>query len=90
MQRLRPSFWSMLHTRLLDEAGQAIEAMVATLDPSSALPIALRGGLAAALRPYVQGPMRARFVAPQGDSAQGALWLARQEKLENVEIALAI
>lgn len=71
--------------RLLDEAGRDIDAMVAALDPRHALPVALCGGLAASLAPRVRGAARERLVPPRGDSADGALQLARREADASLE-----
>ncbi|WP_429280904.1 BadF/BadG/BcrA/BcrD ATPase family protein [Paraburkholderia sp. GAS41] len=65
--------------RLLAEAGEEIGKMIAALDPSGALPVALCGGLGAPLRAYVPQRYQARLRAPQGDSARGALQLAQHE-----------
>ena len=43
------------------------------LDPSGELPLALCGGLGAALRPFLPPDILARSVAPYGDAASGAL-----------------
>ena len=48
------------------------------LDPSEQLPIALCGGLAAPLRPYLPAPLLQRVVAPHADAASGALQLIRR------------
>lgn len=63
---------------LLALAGVEIGRMVAALDPSASLPVALTGGLAAALAEIVPAPYRARLVAAAADSAAGALMLAQQ------------
>lgn len=59
-------------------AGHEVELMANALDASGTLPIALCGGLAAPLRPYLPAALLPRLVAPQGDSAAGALRLIRQ------------
>ena len=63
---------------ILLEAGREVEVLANALDPSGALPIALCGGLGAPLRPYLPPAVLQRSVAPQGDSAAGALRLIRQ------------
>jgi glucosamine kinase len=68
--------------RLLEQAGQDIDAMVAALDPDGALPVALCGGLAAPLAGYAGSDVRQRLVAAQGDSAGGALQLARRVTID--------
>lgn len=71
------------HARLiLLEAGRDVEVMANALDASGTLPIALCGGLAAPLRPYMPVSMLPRIVAPQGDSAAGALRLIQQRLKE--------
>ncbi len=64
--------------RLLQEAGREIEKMVRALDPGRIMPVALCGGLAAPLEPFVPETLRARLRAPLADSAAGALQLARR------------
>jgi glucosamine kinase len=65
--------------RLLNDAGVEIGKMIAALDPSAALPVALCGGLGAPLREYVPQRYQARLREPLADSAHGALHLAQQE-----------
>jgi glucosamine kinase len=64
---------------LLGEAGVQIGKMIAALDPSGALPIALCGGLGAPLREYVPQIYQARLREPLSDSAHGGLQLAQHE-----------
>jgi glucosamine kinase len=63
---------------ILLAAGREVERMVRALDASGKLPVALCGGLAVPLRPYLPAALLARVVAPQGDSAAGALRLIQQ------------
>ncbi|MRW85516.1 ATPase [Pseudoduganella sp. FT26W] len=63
---------------ILLAAGREVELMGNALDASGKLPIALCGGLAAPLRPYLPVSMLKRIVNPQGDSAAGALRLIQQ------------
>jgi glucosamine kinase len=63
---------------ILLAAGREVEIMANALDASGTLPIALCGGLAAPLRAYLPAALLPRLVAPQGDSAAGALRLIRQ------------
>ncbi|MFM0438666.1 BadF/BadG/BcrA/BcrD ATPase family protein [Paraburkholderia strydomiana] len=65
--------------RLLGEAGLQIGKMIAALDPSAALPIALCGGLGAPLREYVPQIYQPRLREPLSDSAHGGLQLAQRE-----------
>jgi len=67
---------------ILLEAGREVEIMANALDTSGTLPIALCGGLAAPLRPYMPVSMLKRIVTPQGDSAAGALRLIQQRLKE--------
>jgi glucosamine kinase len=64
---------------LLAEAGEEIGKMIAALDPSGVLPVALCGGLGAPLRSYVTQRYQARLRVPLADSAHGALQLAQHE-----------
>ncbi|NVM76590.1 glucosamine kinase [Duganella sp. SG902] len=66
---------------ILLAAGDEVELMANALDASGKLPIALCGGLAAPLRPYLPAALLPRLVTPQGDSAAGALRLI-QSRLE--------
>ena len=52
--------------------------MANALDAGGTLPIALCGGLAAPLRPYLPAALLRRLTAAQGDSAAGALRLIQQ------------
>jgi glucosamine kinase len=67
---------------ILLEAGKEVAVMANALDTSGTLPIALCGGLAAPLRPYMPAPMLKRIVNPHGDSAAGALRLIQQRLKE--------
>lgn len=60
---------------ILLEAGRQVQLVANALDASGSLPIALCGGLAAPLRPYLPVSMLKRIVNPHGDSAAGALRL---------------
>lgn len=66
---------------LLAQAGADIARMVDALDPAGTASVALCGGLAAPLEPYVPASHRARLRAPLADSAHGALELARRAAL---------
>jgi glucosamine kinase len=61
---------------LLTQAGVEIEKLAAALDPTRALLVALCGGLAEPLAPYVPETLRSRLRKPRADSAAGALQLA--------------
>ena len=58
---------------IMQSAGYEVDLMAAALDPDYALPLALCGGLGAAMVPYLE-PETAELIVPaQGDSAAGAL-----------------
>lgn len=61
---------------LLVEAGEEVTGMVQALDPSATLPVALCGGLAGALAPWLPAPLTARLIVPRAPSVEGALLLA--------------
>ena len=65
--------------RLLGEAGIQIGKMIAALDPSAVLPVALCGGLGAPLREYVPQAYQGRLREPLAGSAHGGLQLAQRE-----------
>ncbi|MFP3567264.1 BadF/BadG/BcrA/BcrD ATPase family protein [Paraburkholderia sp. SIMBA_030] len=65
--------------RLLGEAGAEVGKMIAALDPSASLPVALCGGLGAPLREYVPQVYQSRLREPLADSAHGGLQLAQRE-----------
>ena len=58
---------------ILAKAGEEAAAIARALDPDGRLPLALCGGLGAALREWLPPALAARARAPLGDSAQGAL-----------------
>jgi glucosamine kinase len=64
---------------ILRQAGAEIDAIADALEPTGALPLALCGGLAAPLRPYLPASLVARISEPRGDATVGALHLLRQE-----------
>ena len=64
---------------ILLEAGRQVALIAHALDAGASLPIALCGGLAAPLRPYLPAALLQRVVAPHGDSAAGALRLIQQQ-----------
>lgn len=61
--------------RIMSEAGKEVEKLADALDPTGSLPVALCGGIAESLRPYIRGRLLERIVAPHADSAAGALLL---------------
>ncbi|WP_211473446.1 BadF/BadG/BcrA/BcrD ATPase family protein [Collimonas humicola] len=64
--------------QLMLAAGQEVARIAAALDPDGQLPIALCGGLAAHLQPYLPEPLLALVVKPHADAAAGALRLIDQ------------
>ncbi len=62
---------------LVTEAIAELERLADALDPEGVLPLALSGSVAQRLGPRFSGRLRARCVAPQGDSAAGGVLLAR-------------
>jgi glucosamine kinase len=58
---------------ILTRAGEEAAAIARALDPDGTLPLALCGGLGAALRDWLPPALAARARAPEGDSARGAL-----------------
>jgi glucosamine kinase len=64
---------------LLQAAADALAALVAALQAGHApLPLVLRGGVGERLAPLWPPALQARLRPAAGDSADGALWLARQ------------
>lgn len=61
--------------QLLQDAVRAIERLAAALDPESALPLALWGGIGQRLAPRLAASTQSRVVAPSGDAMAGALTL---------------
>lgn len=59
-------------------AGLEVGKIAQALDPSATLPLALCGGLAEPMLPYLPPALRARVVRPQADSAAGAIILLKQ------------
>ena len=58
---------------ILEHAGREAAAIADALDRRHTLPLALCGGLGEVLRAWLPPETRARCLAPQGDSARGAL-----------------
>jgi len=63
---------------ILEQAGHEVAAIAAALDPGATLPLALCGGLGEVLRAWLPPDTLARCLAPQGDSAAGALRMIRR------------
>ncbi|MFG6448608.1 BadF/BadG/BcrA/BcrD ATPase family protein [Roseateles sp. BYS180W] len=68
---------------LVELAVQELEAVIRALDPQSTLPLSFTGSVAQRLASQFSAGVRARCVAPQGDSAHGALLLVRSALSEN-------
>jgi len=64
---------------ILRQAGAEIALVARALDAEARLPLALCGGLAEALRPWLPESLVSRAGAPQGDSARGALHLVQDD-----------
>jgi glucosamine kinase len=64
---------------ILLDAGSEVAGIAHALDPEGRLPLALCGGLGAALRDFLPSGLLARTSAPQGDSAAGALRMIMKE-----------
>jgi len=64
---------------ILLDAGQEVATIAHALDPDGKLPLALCGGLGAALRDFLPASLLARTTPPQGDSAAGALRMIMKE-----------
>ena len=64
---------------ILLDAGVQIARIANALDPDAQLPLALCGGLAMPLRPYLPPTLQARAGLPKNDSMAGALLLLRRQ-----------
>jgi glucosamine kinase len=64
---------------ILLDAGAEVACIARALDPDGSLPLALCGGLGAALRGFLPPTLLARTTPPQGDSAAGALRMIMKE-----------
>lgn len=64
---------------IVQEAGHQIALIADALDPTASLPVALCGGLAAPLQPYLPAALLQRVLPARGDSAAGALRLIRRQ-----------
>ena len=62
---------------LMRTAGTHIDALAAGLAARGVVRLALAGGLAASIEPWLGAETRARLVAPAADALEGALQLAR-------------
>lgn len=64
---------------LMRAAAHHVDVMAAQLASLGVPRLALVGGLAAGLEPWLAPQTREIMVAPEGDALRGALWLARME-----------
>lgn len=64
---------------LMRAAAHHVDVMAAQLAALGVPRLALVGGLAASLEPWLAPQTREIMVAPEGDALRGALWLARME-----------
>jgi glucosamine kinase len=67
--------------RIMHEAAQEVAKMAHALDPHSELPLALCGGLAQAMQPWLPPALQARLSPAQDDAMGGALHLIRRAYL---------
>jgi glucosamine kinase len=66
--------------RIVQDAAHEIDALARRLMECGALRIALVGGLAAPMEPWLAPDVRGRLVPLEGDAIAGALHLARQQR----------
>jgi glucosamine kinase len=64
---------------ILLDAGSEVATIAHALDPEGNLPLALCGGLGAALRDFLPSGFLARVTPPHGDSAEGALRMIQRD-----------
>jgi glucosamine kinase len=64
--------------KILREAGLEVTKLVAALDNSATLPIALCGSLAKPIEKYLPAALVERLVKPQGDAVTGALLMIKK------------
>src|SRR5450830_662634 len=69
--------------QIMLDAGKEVQAMAHALDASGELPIALCGGLAAAVAHYLPEELQQKAQKPQGDSAHGALIMIQHHLQKN-------
>ena len=62
---------------LASSAGREIDALAALLDPSFSVSLALVGGLAEPLTPFLPDRLAKRIVKPEDDAIAGALKMAQ-------------
>ena len=69
-----------LARRIVREAAEQIDALVRRLSECGASRIALLGGLASSIDPWLAPDVQRRLVPPEGDAVDGALHLARRAR----------
>ncbi|MDP5008826.1 MAG: ATPase [Glaciimonas sp.] len=74
-----PPAHSAVASSIMEKAGVEIAKLALALDPSEQLPLALCGGLAVPLHPYLPPALQQRALSPLADSATGGLILIRQQ-----------
>jgi glucosamine kinase len=75
---------------LASAAGREIDALATLLDPSHAVPLALVGGLAEPLQPFMPERLRRRACTPEAEPIIGALRLAQgRAPAETIAYAMA-
>lgn len=76
---IRMAEHSEVARQLLQTAGQDIAQMAAALTAKEQLSIALCGGLAPVLKPYIPQALQQTLTEPQADSATGAMLLVKRQ-----------
>jgi len=66
--------------RIVREAAEQVDGLVRRLSECGASRIALLGGLASSIDPWLAPDVQRRLVAPEGDAVDGALHLARRAR----------
>jgi glucosamine kinase len=67
--------------RIVRDAAEQTDELVRRLSECGASRIALLGGLASSIDPWLAPDVQRRLVAPEGDAVDGALHLARRAKV---------
>jgi glucosamine kinase len=68
--------------RIVRDAGEQIDELVRRLGEHGASRIALLGGLASSMQPWLSPDVQRRLVPVEGDAVDGALYLARQSAMK--------
>jgi len=75
---IRHAAGSQVAREMMLQAGRDVQQMALALDPQQSLPVALSGGLAEMILPYIPQPLQQRIQAPVGGSAHGAMLLIKR------------